>query len=711
MDEQKAKEAAALGLGPGAVIRRVTGGGSASDVSIVDTFNFRGGGEGDPSDRASIAPSTRTSASAPAALQMAGSGAAPLPVVVSMGSSGRASQNDVSLYDIRAAPREEDGARSVFSEPPLPLSGSPEEVAAEVGEAAEEGDMPSGQDAEDVLDKHVPVSHADAPPFPIANLDADEEQQADHDDGNQGEPGEAAENAGEMVLEAEVELVAAASPRPPPRRAATWSAPRSPTARTQASPSMLCGVPVAQIVPAHDEEDEEGDDQSVRAECEDANDAPIEAASQHTHHLRFLGEDIVVATVEDVEAGNAAREPPRRRSSNFSVPSVTLTPAPSKEEQGVWGRGRRRWCMYGGAILAVVAIAVVVGIVVDQFAGAPGDAESVNGEDDADVQDKDPVPVGPPVQLAELTAVMQMLDDFLSESDSNAHRVVGSPQHRAIKWIERTSLAPGSDLDLSPYVDLAGQTPSPLPGEIEEHLIQRYALATLYYSTGGVSPDAGKSEGRPRSGWKDPSYFLTERHECQWSNSRRSAVAGARPSSGHSLGVTCDEDLRVTELNLNDNGLSGTLPNELRGLRRLRKIDMSSNPDLGGALPADLSQLSELRLLLLARNAITGTFPSSYGALANLEELNLRGNNLSGTIPPAASDMTSLTNIWLSGNGFTDGMDAFCVPEINARLFYADCFCRNFPRLEPEVECWCCTMCCTDDGSEEACNPNVSCQE
>ena len=57
-------------------------------------------------------------------------------------------------------------------------------------------------------------------------------------------------------------------------------------------------------------------------------------------------------------------------------------------------------------------------------------------------------------------------------------------------------------------------------------------------------------------------------------------------------GVTTDADGRVTELNLEDNNLSGTLSTALSGLANLKRMNLSSNAALSGPLPHALTRLS-----------------------------------------------------------------------------------------------------------------------
>ena len=75
-------------------------------------------------------------------------------------------------------------------------------------------------------------------------------------------------------------------------------------------------------------------------------------------------------------------------------------------------------------------------------------------------------------------------------------------------------------------------------------------------------------------------------------------TSDASLSSWH--GVTTNSDGRVTELELDGNGLSGTLPTELGDLTELASLRLNGNAYLAGPLPAGLRELSALATVDLA---------------------------------------------------------------------------------------------------------------
>ena len=119
--------------------------------------------------------------------------------------------------------------------------------------------------------------------------------------------------------------------------------------------------------------------------------------------------------------------------------------------------------------------------------------------------------------------------------------------------------------------------------------------------------------------------------------------------------VNADSDGRVTGLELGNNNLVGTLPDELGDLTSLHTLQLWGN-GLSGPIP-DLSGLTELTTLSLSSNQLTGSIPASLGSLTKLTTVYLWGNELSGPIPDL-SGLTELTTLSLSQNKLTGEIPA-----------------------------------------------------
>ena len=137
---------------------------------------------------------------------------------------------------------------------------------------------------------------------------------------------------------------------------------------------------------------------------------------------------------------------------------------------------------------------------------------------------------------------------------------------------------------------------------------------------------------------------------------------------GITLGGT---PMRVTEVDLNRMGLSGTIPAELGDVRRLTKLNLRSN-SLTGVVPASLGNLRYLEVLNLHSNMLNGEIPDLRRTV--LQELYLtnnvrwnrdedgerisrvQGTGLSGGVPAWLNTMTDLRELWLWGNNLEGTM-------------------------------------------------------
>jgi len=117
----------------------------------------------------------------------------------------------------------------------------------------------------------------------------------------------------------------------------------------------------------------------------------------------------------------------------------------------------------------------------------------------------------PTVPQDPLTALLSSV----SFDNGTALQTSPTPQNDALKW-------------------LAGNTK--LDSYSDEQKIQRYVLATLYYSTGSGS-------------WVNSSGWITDIDECEWYNDAE--------------GTFCSGNGAVVELNLYFNNLVGTIPKEV----------------------------------------------------------------------------------------------------------------------------------------------------
>ncbi|XP_038988243.1 leucine-rich repeat protein 1-like [Phoenix dactylifera] len=113
--------------------------------------------------------------------------------------------------------------------------------------------------------------------------------------------------------------------------------------------------------------------------------------------------------------------------------------------------------------------------------------------------------------------------------------------------------------------------------------------------------------------------------------------------------ITCNQDNRVTRVDLGNSNLSGHLVSELGKLQHLQYLELYKN-NIRGTIPAELGNLKSLISLDLYNNNISGTIPPTLGKLKSLVFLRLNDNQLSGPIPRELVGISSLKVVDVSSN-------------------------------------------------------------
>ena len=191
-------------------------------------------------------------------------------------------------------------------------------------------------------------------------------------------------------------------------------------------------------------------------------------------------------------------------------------------------------------------------------------------------------------------------------------------------------------------------------------IIQRYALAAIYYATNGPS-------------WSQQSGWLGSENVCNWYSS---------------VSLPCDSNGNLITLALENNALKGTLPYDVNLLSNLNNMTLSNAGETFGTSPGalegpfpNISALSLLASLDLSGNKLTGTMPSaSLSSLTNLVQLNLKGNKLSGPIPPSISGLSSLLSLSLGENAFSGlSSNLFQLSQLNTLSMQNNSFGGEIP--------------------------------
>lgn len=104
-------------------------------------------------------------------------------------------------------------------------------------------------------------------------------------------------------------------------------------------------------------------------------------------------------------------------------------------------------------------------------------------------------------------------------------------------------------------------------------------------------------------------------------------------------GITCEGGF-VTSLNLNNSGLSGSLPDVFDDFPNLQRLRLYNN-SIAGVIPDSVTRIPRLRFLNLGYNYFSGDFPDFF-QLDHLSRVYLQRNAIGGTLPSSLCKMTTL---------------------------------------------------------------------
>ena len=109
-------------------------------------------------------------------------------------------------------------------------------------------------------------------------------------------------------------------------------------------------------------------------------------------------------------------------------------------------------------------------------------------------------------------------------------------------------------------------------------------------------------------------------------------------------------------LRLDGNRLAGPIPSELGNLSNMWTLYLDRN-ELTGTVPPELGSLSRLQSLSAMQNRLAGPLPPELGGMTSLRRLHLTGNPaLSGALPTGLTALDNLDDLLVGGTGL-------CAPE------------------------------------------------
>jgi hypothetical protein len=296
------------------------------------------------------------------------------------------------------------------------------------------------------------------------------------------------------------------------------------------------------------------------------------------------------------------------------------------------GRSRGRKLCFGGICLLVI-VATVVGIslgVTSKSGSSIKKASTPTNGGGYEFQ----IPGAPSISPGPTPSDAYIVDDIIESVALFGGAEFENPmtyQSRAKKWVltQDFPLADGSSLST------------------EQQAIQLYALACIYYNTFAV-----------RSAWTDFQYG-PDVALPGWFSSRGWLRTATDVCSWY--GLVCDEQGRVSKIQLGTNGLTGYLPPETAYLAEsLNTLDLYNNllHNKGEAGNAFLGELTNLEYLYFGSTSFEyDGVPPQIGKLTKLKELDFSYTLFFGELNGAAfENLSNLKYLVMDGNAYNSSL-------------------------------------------------------
>ena len=289
------------------------------------------------------------------------------------------------------------------------------------------------------------------------------------------------------------------------------------------------------------------------------------------------------------------------------------------------GIERKRRLLLASILVGLALVGLIVGLAVGlsgtensyiaPVSGAPQPTAQGTPKPPPSAQQPVSTPTSRPFTDRAEQIISYLLENELSGFEEV--RTPGTPQYRAVQFLANED---GMVMPIpNPDVSLADAF----------QFLERYAVSVFYYALGVMN-------------------LVSSGSTCEWFRTFHNV-------GGHStnIGVICNGQGQVQHIFTPNLNLQGSLPSELHLLTKLATLVIPDNRDVHGTIPHALQKLTELELLDLASNNLSGEIPSWIGELTALEYLALSDNDLTGPLPDSLSSLSNLALLSLDGNGLT----------------------------------------------------------
>ncbi|CAL5025446.1 unnamed protein product [Urochloa decumbens] len=201
----------------------------------------------------------------------------------------------------------------------------------------------------------------------------------------------------------------------------------------------------------------------------------------------------------------------------------------------------------------------------------------------------------------------------------------------------------------------AAQSPPPPPPQTDP--VEAAAVNAILRKLGLSAPASWNISGNPCSGAATDDTQLDD-----------------NPAFNPAIKCDCSDRnntlCHVTRFKINTLDAIGPIPEELRNLTHLRKLDLRKNY-LTGPLPAFIGELTALESMTVGINALSGPIPKELGNLTNLVSLALGSNNFNGTLPDELGKLTKLRQIYIDSNDFSGPLPSTLSQLKNLSILWA----------------------------------------
>lgn len=310
----------------------------------------------------------------------------------------------------------------------------------------------------------------------------------------------------------------------------------------------------------------------------------------------------------------------------------------SNDVGGRSGRSRfRKMCLGGICVIVVVCAVVGVSLGVTSTRGSSNKASkptNVGGYVDMGGMPTVQIPGAPTMSPGPTPSDAYIINDIIDSMARFGGAEFENPmsyQARAKQWVLTQDFPVEDGSSLSS----------------EQQALQLYAVACIYFSTFGVRSDWTDFQFGPDvalPGWYSSRGWLgTAADVCSW------------------YGLTCDEQGRVSKIQLDTNGLTGFVPPELAYLAEsLNTLDLYNNMlhNKGDAGNSFLGELTNLEYLFFGSTYFEyDGVPSHIGQLTKLKEMDISYTLYFGELDGAAfENLSNLKYLVMDGNAYNSSL-------------------------------------------------------